>query len=458
MPIRTLLHNREEGFVLPTAIIVLMIVTVLAGAAITVSTQTSKSTTRDVSTKAALEAAEAGLQVASYRLNHLKPEAANCINASAEAAPVSGTVYCAASSAESLGNSATFQYWTTKGLAAGEKCAGETIVAKTGLTQRCVTSEGKVNGVEPATRLQTRIESSVGESLFTIKGILGLEEVLVNGSVKATAVVASNTKIIGEGSATFEKGFELCPGGTFKPAVGEERNRSGVTIGTVKGGYVGNPPLEVTRSSGCPIEAKLPSSHPTAAENEDSRIGVSDPFVVAPKSTTKFTGSPTYELVIGSSSKLTLKGSKYYFCKILVERDGELVIEKGAQVEIFIDSHANNPNCPATSGTFAIEGNAKLVNPNGSGALLIEMAGPGPFSVKNSGSLSASIFAPEALIVLSGAGSLTGAVVGAKVHLEAGSFIFGEESEALTVGNASGAYNRKGWEQCARGSGASEGC
>ena len=65
----------QAGFVLPTAIIVTMIVTVLAGAAIKISTQTSKSTTRDVSTKAALEAAEGGLQVASYRINQLKPEA-----------------------------------------------------------------------------------------------------------------------------------------------------------------------------------------------------------------------------------------------------------------------------------------------------------------------------------------------------------------------------------------------
>jgi Tfp pilus assembly protein PilX len=450
----------EAGFVLPTAIIVTMIVTVLAGAAIKVSTQTSKSTTRDVSTKAALEAAEGGLQVASYRVNNLKPEAANCITGSAEAAPQSGSVYCASSSTESLGNSASFQYWTSKALSAGEKCAGETIEAKTGITQRCITSEGKVNGVEPATRLQTRVESSVGESLFSIKGILGLEEVLVNGSVKATSVVASNKKIIGEGGAVFEQGFEICPPeGTFKPAVGAERNSSGVTVGKVKGGYVGYPPLEITRSSGCPIEAKIPAVHATAAENEDSRIGVSDPFVIeSAKSASKFTGSPKYELIVGSSTKLTLKGSKYYFCKLLLERDGELILEKGAKVEIFIDSHANNANCPVGSGTFAMEGSSKLINTNGPGSLLIEMAGPGPLSITNGASLAASIFAPEALVKLSGSGSLTGAVVGAKVKLEAGSFIFGEGAENIWVGSATGAYSRKGWEQCTSGTGASAGC
>jgi Tfp pilus assembly protein PilX len=449
----------EAGFVLPTAIIVLMIVTVLGGAAIKVSTQTSKSTTRDVSTKAALEAAEAGLQVASYRVNQFKPEATNCVTGTAEAAPQSGSVYCAGSSTESLGNNASFQYWTTKALGTGEKCAGQTIEAKAGIYQRCVTSEGKVNGVEPGTRLQTRVESAVGESLFTIKGILGLDEVLVSGSVKATSVVASNKKIIGLGGAVFEKGFEICPPeGTFKPAVGAERNASGVTVGKVKGGFVGYPPLEVTRSSGCPLAASIPAGHATAAENEDSRIGVSDPFVIGSKSATKFTGSPTYELIVGSSSKLTLKGSKYYFCKILLERDGTLTIEKGAKVEIFIDSHANNPNCPVGSGTFAMEGNSELINTNGPGSLLIEMAGPGPLSIANGSSLAASIFAPEALVSLSGSGSLTGSVVGAKVHLEAGAFISGEGAESIWVGSASGTYSRKGWEQCTPGNGASEGC
>jgi Tfp pilus assembly protein PilX len=449
----------EAGFVLPTAIIVLMIVTVLTGAAIAVSTQTSKSTTRDVGTKAALEAAEGGLQVASYRLNQFKPELANCVTGTAEAAPASGSVYCTGSSTESLGNGATFQYWTTKALSAGEKCAGQTIEAKAGIAQRCVTAEGKISGVETGTRLQTRIESSVGESLFTIKGILGLEEVLVNGSVKATAIVASNKKIVGEGSATFEKGFEICPGGAFKPAVGAERNSSGVAVGNVKGGFVGNPPLEVTRSSGCPIEAKLPAAHPTAAENQDVRItNGEDPATHEGWNNPEFTGASKYELTLGAGAELTLKGTKYYFCKFLAKSSGKLKIAAGAKVEIFIDNHASNPECATNAGTFTIEGNAHLENPNGPGALLIEMAGPGPFKIANSGSLSASIYAPEALISLSGAGSLTGAVVGAKVHLEAGSFIFGEESTQLTVGNASGAYNRKGWEQCSPGTGASAGC
>jgi Tfp pilus assembly protein PilX len=449
----------QAGFILPTAVIVMLVITLLIGSAVTVATQTSTSTTRDGNSKAALEASEAGLQVASYRLSQFKPEEAKCITGTGEASPAGASTYCEGSAAESLGNSATFQYWTTKALAAGETCAGQTIAVKAGVAQRCITSEGKVGGVSPGTRLQTRVESAVGESLFSINGILGLEEVLVNGSVTATAVVASNLKIKGEGSATFSKGFEICPGGVFKPAVGAERNSSGVTVGTVKGGYVGYPPLEITRSSGCPIEAKLPAEHATSELNDDLRItNKTDVRTENTGGAVEFTGPTKNLLTLKSSGTLTLAGSKYYFCNVKLQNSSILKIEKGAAVEIFVDSHARNPNCPEGSGTFKVEGSAKIENPNGPGALLIEMAGKGPFAVTNSGSLAASVYAPEAEVVLSGSGTLTGAVVGAKVKLEAGSFIFGEESGQLKVGKEGGAYSRKGWEQCTPGTGASEGC
>jgi hypothetical protein len=52
-------------------------------------------------------------------------------------------------------------------------------------------------------------------------------------------------------------------------------------------------------------------------------------------------------------------------------------------------------------------------------------------------------------VILSGAGSLTGAIVGKKVKLEAGSFIYSEEAETIIAGGTNGGdYSRKGWQQC----------
>jgi Tfp pilus assembly protein PilX len=437
--------STEAGFIIPTAVIILFVITVLTGSAIAVAVQSSTSTTRDSTVKAALEASEGGLQVAEYRINQLKPSTTQCISATEQKTSEGECT----SGSESIGNGGSFQYWTTLPLAAGAKCAGESVVVKSGTVQRCVTSVGKVNGVEPGTRLQTRVESAVGEALFSIHGILGLEEVKVSGSVKATAVVASNGLIKGEGSAAFEKGFEICPPtGSFKPAAGTERNKSGVTIGGI-GGMQSNPPLEITRTSGCPIEAKIPSVHATALQNEDSRIGTSDTFFTEGKAVNKFTGSPTYELNLSSNSKLTLAGSKYYFCKFNAEKNGEAKIALEAKVEMVIDSHEDNSNCPTGTGTFTIEGSSHLENPNGAGNLLIMMIGKGPFTIANSGTLKANIYAPEAEVILSGSGTLTGAIVGKKVKLEAGSFNFSAESETIEVaGSSGGAYTRKGWQQC----------
>src|SRR5438105_11931065 len=147
----------DHGFALPTAIIILFIITRLLAAAISVATQTSTSTTRDNNVKAAVEAAEAGLQVGAYRLTELAPTAGQCIN---ESATVSVGSQAEAESkctdaAESLGNGATFRYWTSLPLKAGEKCAGRTIATIAYTTQRCITAQGTVNAVKPSVRLQT---------------------------------------------------------------------------------------------------------------------------------------------------------------------------------------------------------------------------------------------------------------------------------------------------------------
>jgi Tfp pilus assembly protein PilX len=452
-------YNTESGFILPTVLIVLVIVTILAVTAVTVAVESSSSTTRDNNVKAALAAAEGGLQLATYRINHAKLKETECV-AGSETPEVKEESKPCESGSESLtlGNGASFKYYNTIALAKGE-CAGTTVVKVASIEKRCITAEGIVNGVSPHTRLQTLVESAVGEALFKVKGILGLEEVLVSGSVKATAVVASNDKIVGEGSAAFEKGFEICPGGKFEPAAGKERNKSGVTVDGIGGEKAAPAEYEKTRSaSECPIPGKIPTIHANAAENEDNRIASGeDPNTGEPNVT--YTPS-TFGLEVGSKVNLTLGGSKYYFCKFVANKDGVVKIASGAKVEIFIDSHEDYSGCPSSgSSVFKIEGNAHLENPNGVSALLIEVAGKGPVAIENSGSLKANIYAPEAEVVLSGAGTLTGAIVGKKVHLTAGSFVYSGEDESFSVGGTSGgSYTRKAWTQCASGSGVASAC
>jgi len=448
--------TNESGFALITAIIMLVIITALTGSAITVAVQSSTSTERDSNVKAELAAAEAGLQVASYRLTQLKPAETQCIN-EREAVTSSCT-----DSPESLGNGAAFHYWTSLPLTAGTKCAGRTveIIAKT--TQRCVTSEGTVNGATPGVRLQARVTAGSGKSLFGVKGVVGLSEVLVTGSVQVPGVVASNGKIIGEGSANFVQGFELCPpNGTFEPAVGKPRKQSGVKIAGKNPEAV--PALEKTRSAGppeCLIEAPLPTNHATAATNEDGRIGTTDPL----EGTNTWTPA-THELTLGANGVLTLAGSQYYLCNFIATNNSTLRIAATAKVEIFIDSVKDG--CKAGTGKFEAGGSFVVENlAHNPAALLIVMAGAGPFAFENgkkscapNACLEASVYAPEANVTMNGGTTFKGGIVGNKVHLQAGAGIFewSEESGALTDGTPTG-YDRKAWAQCTPGGGSSEAC
>lgn len=442
----------SDGFALITAIIVLLVVGVLAGAAISVSSQTSVSTTRDTQRKAALEAAEAGLQVATYRLSELKPGEAQCINGNALETP-SGS-YCAPSSSESLGNNASFRYWTSLPLGSSSKCAGRSVELKSGFTPRCITAEGTDGNLSQ--RLAVRVEAKAGEALFNVAGVLGLSEVKVSGSVNVPGLVATNEKIIGEGSAAFAGGYELCPPkGSFTPAAGSARNSSGVTVGGV-GGSLSNPPYEKTRSLAlCPFKAAVTTSHATAASNEDSRIGTSDKL----EGTTTWNAS-THELSLASNGKLTLSGSKYYLCSFTATRNSTLVIAAGAKVEIFVDSPEDaGSSCKSGTGQFEVGGAFVMKNEAKSpSALLIQMYGKGPFEEGNGGTFEADIYAPAGEVNINGGTTFRGGIVGNKIHLENGAGIFEWTESSAIGGGVAGSYARYAWEQCAAGSGAVEGC
>jgi Tfp pilus assembly protein PilX len=449
---RTSICRRAEGFALLSAILVLLVVGLLTAAAIGVATQTSVSTTRDNNVKAALEAAEAGLQVASYRISEIKPTETQCITGGTMETPAAGT-FCGASPTEAVGNRAAFRYWTSLPLAASSKCAGKIVELKSGYTPRCITAEGKAGSVSQ--RLAAKVESSLAEPLFNVAGILGLTEVKVSGSVRLPGLVASNEKIIGEGSAAFAGGYELCPPkGSFKPTAGAERNASGVTVGGV-GGMLSNPSYEKARSaSACPFKPALTTTHATVANNEDSR------FLTLEGKKNVWTPS-TYELTVESANVLSLSGTaKYYLCNFLAKRESYLEIKPGSKIEIFIDSPEDPGSpCKAETGKFQVEGNFKLLNEAKTpSALLIQMYGKGPFVEGNGGAFEGDIYAPAGEVNINGGTTFKGGILGDRIHLENGAGIFEwTESSAITSGSASG-YLRSAWEQCASGSGASEGC
>lgn len=455
----------EAGFVLPTAIIVLLIVTVLIGAAITVASQTSTSTTRDNNVKAALEAAEAGLQTASYRLSKLEPKLSEeCINGIAKV-----TTECKSGS-EPLGNGAAFQYWTSQGLAVGAKCAGETITTVTNPAQRCITSIGTVNGVQR--RVQERA-ALLRPPLFEVKGIVGYKSVSVKQVSELKGAIGTN------GTITLTNGDKvseclLGPSGTI------EGSCSPGTITKTTSPFV--PPTvpigKSAESAKSTAECKPPlgGEAPAAGPNCDFRItyGINKTNPAEADASTGVTFNPeTRALNIKKqASSLVLQEGVYNFCSFVVEgNNSKIETALGARVEIFIDSAKRAGSGCTTSqspaaGTLNLAKNGlEITNPNPNATYLqvyVYDGSGGTIEIKNNSTSEfyGTIVAPESKLVIGNGGNFTGAIMANEVELING-FTFTWEEKVKELLKETTTYERKAWVECPStytGTNPQEGC
>lgn len=467
---------------LPTAVMVLFAITLLTAAAVTAAVSTSTSNTRDEHSKAALEAAEAGLRVASYRLNMLNPTIGKCINEAEAAEPnVALTGYCAETKDESIGNGAEFKYWTTPELRAGMSCVGQTVstseearAKEEAVEQRCVTAEGIVHGVHA--RVQARVATFIAAPLFPFPGITGTKLVRIGGKTILNTAVASNYKIVSEGSSAFQySGYcELAYTGTFEGSSEGEHPCKTLKQRDEAEGQFQIRPVEPGTSSKESANAEKCSIEKPPTENCDARItnGIKkvnkeaysppyDEITVKPGSLT-FTPSssatePRYFSIKGGSS-WTIGAGVYNFCNFVTE-GGTLTLAAGAEAEIFIEapeSEEPGSGCPAKSGKLEFKGGTVINNlSENPTALKFFVYGKGPVLYEGKSNttvkLSMTLIAPEAKITVSGTGTYTGGISGSEV-LTSGEFAFEwrKEEEALKLKTepATASYYRTAWTQC----------
>ncbi len=447
----------QAGFVLPTAVIVLLILTVLIGAAVAVATQTSTSTTRDNNTKAALEAAEAGLQAAAYRLSKLEPKSTACINGTAIVPETSGSQQgeCKSGS-EPLGNGARFEYWTTKGLAVGETCGGETMTGATGstgatgptfsekpnVTQRCITSLGTVNGVER--RLQERTALS-RPPLFEINGMFGYESVSVKQNAILKGAIGTNGTITLTENDTVTE-VALGPTGTLTGPTG------GVGAVNRVAKAFERPPVPIGESAvtGTAAECIPPEHSEAAGKNCDFRLPTTGPV--------KF-NTATRALNLANGSKLVLQGGIYNFCSLEIEgNNAEIETVLGERVEIFIDSaqppRAGVSGCTTNpaAGKVTTKNGLEIFNPNPNATYLqlyVYDGSGGTFEIKNNsgGVFDGTIVAPESTLKIGNGAHYIGAIIANKLEL-GNKFEFTWEGHITQLLKETTTNERKAWEEC----------
>ena len=458
----------DGGMAMVMAILITVALLTLVGGAVAVSSQSGGATTRDDSVKAADEAVEAGLRTATYRLNEIQPSDSSCINSGAAVAPTGdGTCH---GSTESLGNGATFAYYTTPAMGSGSTCVGYPISSSSLISQRCVTVVGTANGV--TRRGQIRVASYAGAPLFPAAGLVGLKgisidnQAYINGSATTNGTLSLNNQatIVNNGS----NAVLLGPSGKVTTA-----NQATYPI----------PALQRTYAQG-PYTLSPVDPGNSAVVNDDYRItnGLSIPLASPYDASTKCTmGSgpgacwnPTYRsLNLNNQATVTLGGGIYNFCSLVINNQGVLTIANGARVAIFIDSGARSgsgcPAAPATipnggmtgngglAGYFQLDNQGQVINPSQDPTALVVYVydntgaannSDGMLHENNQGILYGTIYAPQSWYHLNNQAGVVGGVAANQLTIDNQFHFSWDSRDSSLQARTAGVYFRTAWHEC----------
>lgn len=452
-----MLRGDQDGIAMVAAMGVLLICGMLAAVSVEAATQFTGTANRDSQRKRALEAADAGLQVATYRLNMLSPTSrGDCISDHVYT-PVPAGSSCGPYT-QDLGNGANFTYYTTPVLSSSASCAGLPITNST-VDQRCVTSTGTVNNI--VRRVQVRVAAYTGAPIFPVNGVIGLSGVHDDNGAALNGTEASNGQITLKNKAT---AANTTLGPSAPPVT---------TVGTANPGTV----TQRTQAQGPFVLSPVnPGNSADPAYNDNYRIvnGLTPPNspADAPSGTVSYTAS-TRTLSLGTNASLLLGGAIYNFCSLSIGNGGTITVAQSPpgtpphKVAIFIDSPARpGSNCPAGTGTLSMNQGSSFINQTpgvaGSGilydttALQIYVYGwPSSYSATanvvgfNEGvSFYGTIYAPQSTISINNAAASYGALAGNIVNFNNSGTFTGDQNDLAIQSSTDGTFFRTAWREC----------
>jgi hypothetical protein len=502
----------ESGIAIAIALAVLLIGMLLTGVAAGIAIQTKQFTGRDSNTKAAIEAANAGLRTAVYRLNTYQPGPGFCPTPTATAVGGSGAPsgsLCPPDGPDvpqGLGNGATFSYWVSRAMESGDGCTGPNVSSnQSDVAQRCITSVGTAGGV--SARVQERIASYTSTPAFPT-AIFGTRNVVISNNVTITSDTPGTPALLGTngsitiggqgGGTTTIDGFQLPPG--VVPQLGNNVVDLGPTTGISSPYPTPTPiyPFSTAQNTASPYaNAGTVPQAGTCSQTEAQSLGWSGTWlqtncdyevgqgITYPGCMSGGTavrdcdqsvglvsadfGYPTNRtLYLPNNTSLVLAGGYYNFCSLFLDNNSHITV-LGGQATIFIDGNEPGSGCPTTSytmggntiapGTFRMNQNSSF-NAGGS-ALNAQILVYGDQTnvpptnnvvLNNNGSSSFALLAPFSNVSMQPSNNSTfrGAIVGYSVSLGQASH-FTYEADTQSFGTTSiPIYYPSYWEQCPR--------
>jgi Tfp pilus assembly protein PilX len=422
----------ERGIAVVAVLAVLVVISILAATLATVSIQSSHDSNKDRNSIRALEAAQAGLALANYRLNALHPGDAQCVT-DVVSSPNAGAD-CTFS--ESVGNGASYTYYVSQRIPAGTGC-GSLPGSPTDGTQRCITVTGTVAGT--VRRIQARVAALPGTPpLLPVHGLLGLDYVSAKNNMDFANADLGSNRLIDVGNNDMFGYAQLGPGATCACGGasyhGDVHNPTAFTLQT--------PPIAGTESA-----------------NDNGVLSAGDGYTAANRS-----------LIM--THDLTLPAGDYNFCR--VDFGGhDLSPAAGATVRIFVDAPGavrSGSGCPdnTTPPTASPEwgelhgDNAASINAGGNAAhaqLFVYGWPPtGSFATnwgvnavtfsKNNGELAALVYAPNSIVnIAKNNGVLSGGVAAWQIYVK-NNASFHWDANLTDVGSQPGTADQKGWFEC----------
>jgi Tfp pilus assembly protein PilX len=456
----------ESGVAMIVAMGTLMITLLLTAVVVDAATQLSAASNNDTNAKRALEAAEAGLQETTYRLNMLSPSAVasqvKCIGGVLESVntipPTLDNGTLCDPYTEQIGNGAQYTTYVSTPFSTTGSCAGVQVGVSTNVVERCVTSTGTVNGV--SRRVQARVAAGLAAPIFPLAGMVGFKSLSIGNVAVINGGEGSNGQITLANNSSATSTI-IGPGGSVSAPAASPCTNSNTT-----------PPLY-----GCVVQQPNPFvpaviSYPNMvppAPLPDGNSRLAAPGCATTGCDTLVGGATwnatTRSLVVPGGASVILGGGTYDFCTLTMGNNSTVSIASLAKTAIYIDSYNRlgsdgSHSCPLGSAGFSMSNNSAFINnsppaPGGAGfhdsrALQIYVYDQANVTLSNNTAFYGTIYAPLSNVTVSNNGNTYGAVVGNTVTLNPSqNTAFYADANDTTIGTQSiYLFFRTAWHQC----------
>jgi Tfp pilus assembly protein PilX len=454
----------QDGVALPVATAMMLVISLFVAAFFATALQVNDTSVDDRASKRALAAAEAGLQMAMYRLNNRigTNQPAQCLTndwVSPSGSP------CPDWLGETVGNEASYTYYVTPEMdqlpAAQRTCVvlpGQTLAG----TDRCITAIGRASGVQR--RLQVRVARVTGAASYKSIGLMSKSLMYAGNSAEIKSDIGVNgVAHFGNSATTYETvvvdgALLRAPGSTY------ETSGSGQVIAggqqAVPTPFV-FPPINFEAAEVAAEATNLKTLPPWIAPSGSVYNPVTKHFTV--------------------TGEATLPAGTYYFCRFYMENSAKLTFTS-YPIQIYVDSPSREGSLCTGAGQGDPAGTFWLRNSNefnkGGREELVEVfvhgtpydgtrtrptwctpAGdtPPPPDVRcksdvllnNSSGFEGMINAPDTTVELNNSGVFTGAIAADKIRFN-NSVKF--ELTAAVEGSApptTAGVRRGSWVECA---------